>query len=37
MKECGADASTANMNGTTPVWVAAWYGHAETVRALVQQ
>jgi hypothetical protein len=36
VKECGADANTANENGVTPIYVAACQGHTETVRALVQ-
>ena len=37
VKECGADASTANKNGWTPVFMAAQNGHTETVRMLVQE
>jgi hypothetical protein len=37
VQECGADANTANHNGTTPVCIAAYNGHTETVRALVQE
>jgi ankyrin repeat protein len=35
--EFGADASTADKNGHTPVYIAALIGHTETVRALVQE
>jgi len=38
VKECGADASTANKNGASPVWIAvAQNGHSATMRALVQE
>jgi hypothetical protein len=37
VRECGADASTADKNGQTPVWMAALQGHTKTVRALVKQ
>ena len=35
--EFGADASNADNDGCTPVWTAAFDGHKETVRALVQE
>ncbi len=37
MQECGADASTANKNGATAVFIAAENGHTATLRALVQE
>jgi len=36
VQECGADASIAINDGTTPVWIAAQNGHTGTLRALVQ-
>ena len=36
VKECGADASTADKAGHTPVWIAGDCGLTETVLALVQ-
>jgi hypothetical protein len=37
VQECGADASTADNDGSTPVLIAALNGHAETVRMLVKE
>jgi len=37
VQECGADASTAHNDGSTPVLIAARNGHADTVRMLVQE
>jgi len=37
VKECGADACTADNDGATPVWIAARKGQTETLRALVQE
>ncbi len=31
----GADPNARNDNGTTPVWFAAWYGPASTLRLLL--
>jgi len=37
VQECGADASTADNDGWTPVSIAALNGHTATLRALVQE
>ena len=37
VKECGANATTADNTGTNPVWAAASSGHTATVRAVVQE